>query len=499
MMRRGRAGRGAQCMDPTRRTLLQGGAALAASALARPVSAQPALYVRASIATLARENSPRLESFRRGVDAMMRLPTWDKRNWWFQASLFGAAPEQIAPEMRQHAGYFNKAPRRNYFFLAWNRMYLVYFERILRAVSGDRALTLPYWAFDDPNDLRVPEIFMPAADELGAGAAPAANVYARKNALARAVRHPAIDTRTAGLRPDLPRQIRDTLALPWFATENRAEANLAFGGAKGAPADDRGIGGLEAIANDVHDSLGLWAGDMGLATTAARDPLFWCHAANIDRLWTKWLNPAAGHVPPTQDLSWMHTAFTFVDENGQDVRIATAHALENQHQLVYRYDDEPVRRTPYAWPQGRPAIPPPEAPGTVIASAADIRPVGGEHRAPLKLAAPLSIEEARTGRFRLVVRDAAARDRASPYELALGVPGVASDRIGTLALFGGGSPTLTFAATAAVLQVARAPSFDPAALQVVVRRKGLADAGGREVVYDDPEPPRLGAVELIRM
>lgn len=487
-------------MHPTRRTFVRGTAALAAAAAALPAAAQPPLYVRAAIATLVRQRSPRLESFRRGVDAMMRLPSFDKRNWWFQAGLFGAALEQLPPELRQHAGYFNKAQRRNYFFLAWNRMHLVYFERILRKVAGDPALTVPYWPYEDANELLVPEIFLPAADEVGSAAAPAGGVYARKNALARAVRHPAIDTRAAGLRPDLPQQIRSALALQAFATEKRGAANLAFGGAKAAAGEEAGIGGLEAVVNDVHASLGLWAGDMGLAGTAARDPLFWCHAANVDRLWGKWLNPAAGHAPPTHDLSWMHTTFTFVDENGQDVRIAPAHVIDNQHQLLYRYEDEPPRPSPYAWPQGRPPAAAPEPAGTVVARAGEVRLTGRETRVPLQLLAPLSLDEARTARFRLTVRDAAARERASPYELALGVPGSASDRIGTLAVFGGrGGAALAFAATAAMLQIGRTAGFDPSALQVVARRKGLADAAGRDLIYDDPEPPRVGGFELVKL
>src|SRR5215207_1282177 len=222
-------------MRVSRRTLVSGGGAVAIAAAvpARRTSAQPALYVRQSIAVLMREQSPRIASFRRGVDAMMRLPTWDKRNWWFQANMHGVAADQIPPEMAGSAErYFSKCPHRTYFFLAWNRMYVYFFERILRALSGDPRLTLPYWAYDDPQQLRLPPAFLPDADELETGSPAAANPYARRNPLARAIRPSALDRGVAGLRPDLARQLGEAMALATFATTNRAEANQAFGGAR---------------------------------------------------------------------------------------------------------------------------------------------------------------------------------------------------------------------------------------------------------------------------
>jgi hypothetical protein len=43
--------------------------------------------------------------------------------------------------MCQHASFF---------FLSWHRMYIYFFERILRAASGDPNLALPYWNYSDP-------------------------------------------------------------------------------------------------------------------------------------------------------------------------------------------------------------------------------------------------------------------------------------------------------------------------------------------------------------
>ena len=46
-----------------------------------------------------------------------------------------------------------------FFFLSWHRMYIYYFERILRAASGDPDLALPYWNYSDPAQRALPTPF----------------------------------------------------------------------------------------------------------------------------------------------------------------------------------------------------------------------------------------------------------------------------------------------------------------------------------------------------
>jgi tyrosinase len=71
---------------------------------------------------------------------------------------------------------------------------------------------------------------------------------------------------------------------------------------------------------------------------AARDPIFYLHHANIDRLWEAWLRQAGGRVNPTTDV-WLRTAFTFFDEHGQPVALTARNILDTATQLGYRYDD----------------------------------------------------------------------------------------------------------------------------------------------------------------
>jgi tyrosinase len=57
---------------------------------------------------------------------------------------------------------------------------------------------------------------------------------------------------------------------------------------------------------------------MGNPDTAAQDPIFYLHHANIDRLWVHWIGD--GRQNPTDNTpaghTWLTTSFPFFDENG---------------------------------------------------------------------------------------------------------------------------------------------------------------------------------------
>jgi hypothetical protein len=491
----------------TRRAILTGGSAFVAAAQWVSARAQPALYVRQSLATLVRQRSPRLDALRRGVDAMMRLPTWDKRNWWFQANIFAVADAQVPPEMRPFAArFFNASPFANYFVPTWRRMYLYHVERILRALSGDPGLTLPYWSYDDPQNSQVPTPFQPDRTEVAVSTP--VNAYARRNPLARALRHPAVDLGIAELRPDIARQCAGLAQLDVFASTDAAAPNASFGGMVARlPREQLGIGGLEAVNNAVHGMVGLGTGDMASPLTAARDPLFLCHLANIDRLWTKWIDPARTRELPTQDATWMNATYPFINEAGQETQISAAYAVDNQYQLYYRYEDEPERPRQYLFNpgSGRARLVGDNAPAArVVARAPATTITARETHAALAPLAAMSVNELQTSRLSLVVRGAAAADRCPPYAVRIAAGTAAPLDIGMLALFGaptaasGGGLNFTFDITSLVLRLSRTPGFDPGKFTAVFVRRGLIDASGQDIVANDGVPLRIGAVELVK-
>lgn len=82
-------------------------------------------------------------------------------------------------------------------------------------------------------------------------------------------------------------------------------------------------GSLESIHNSVH----MWTGpddepymDMGNFYSAGRDPIFFCHHSNVDRMWHIYRS-MRGYQPDFTDTDWLDTSFLFVDENKQLVKV----------------------------------------------------------------------------------------------------------------------------------------------------------------------------------
>jgi tyrosinase len=122
-------------MSITRRrflaTAVAGGTVLAAAG--RPAFAQGggplpkiARWRRYDVA--CPEGQRMLVSYERGVRAMLALPPEDPRNWF-----------------RYAFTHFFDCPHGNWWFYAWHRGYVGYFERIIRELSGDIDFAMPYW------------------------------------------------------------------------------------------------------------------------------------------------------------------------------------------------------------------------------------------------------------------------------------------------------------------------------------------------------------------
>lgn len=82
------------------------------------------------------------------------------------------------------------------------------------------------------------------------------------------------------------------------------------------------IGG-GTIENVPHGTVHIWTGnennpnyeDMGNFYSAGRDPIFFAHHANIDRLWSVWKTLPGGRRRDPTDADWINSEFLFYDEN----------------------------------------------------------------------------------------------------------------------------------------------------------------------------------------
>ena len=68
-------------------------------------------------------------------------------------------------------------------------------------------------------------------------------------------------------------------------------ADLSFDGGERGLLENVPHGAVHTLVGNDFDEFGqlLDAGWMGSFFTAGLDPIFWCHHANIDRLWEVWL------------------------------------------------------------------------------------------------------------------------------------------------------------------------------------------------------------------
>jgi hypothetical protein len=195
----------------------------------------------------------------------------------------------------------------NWWFLPWHRGYLYYFERILREAANDPSLTLPYWNWTE--NPRFPARFLGADNPLNDGT--------------RTVRSGNVaDAGFVG--PGVIRTIMGTTNFFTFASErsNNPGAGVGFGILEGTP------------HNYIHRFVG---GNMRNPDLAARDPIFWLHHANVDRLWTRWVRKNPGRT--TTNQSWRQQAFSHFNRQGGPVTIRTAEML-NTFDLDYRYDTQ---------------------------------------------------------------------------------------------------------------------------------------------------------------
>jgi len=284
-------------ISPTRRSFLATAGVTAASIVAPRVAAQPQTTktlppgvsfpgTRESVADMQADH-PTLVSYRTAIAAMQKLPPTDPLSWRFQASMHGTLGEDGANAA------WSWCMHGNWWFLPWHRGYLYFFERIIRKMSGDDGFRLPYWPWEAAGHNVLPA---PFRDPTYSG---------QKNWLFDETRKEA---NTGG--PLQPETASGSFAVDWaaaLATEQFTSSviEFAYGGLRtqktAMPDKPRSAGRhgvMESRAHDmVHDVVGGEAGNMGDPRTAARDPIFWLHHANVDRLWNRWRD-ISGHLWP---------------------------------------------------------------------------------------------------------------------------------------------------------------------------------------------------------
>lgn len=299
--------------------------------LASPLIAHAQVPIRrydANSQTPAAQAALRL--FRDGVSRLKARKPHDPTGWIWQANMhgwpgqFGANPSgefaRVFPT--QMAGIpiverqrlldlarltWGKCPHGPPQFLPWHRVYVYCFERILQTAVNDQSAGIPYWNWT--RDRTLPVAFRE----------PVAGDQAR-NALYFSPRNPGVSGNAKGEMPasifSAEVDVANMLSNPALDVRIKAESGAL-----------RGFG--QMLEGGPHGNVHVFVGDdrgMGFFESAARDPVFWAHHANIDRLWESW-SRVPGHAMPAEAAGWLADKHTFIAPDGQAQTLTTGQVL----------------------------------------------------------------------------------------------------------------------------------------------------------------------------
>ncbi|XP_024540745.1 polyphenol oxidase I, chloroplastic [Selaginella moellendorffii] len=287
------------------------------------------------------------------------------RAYQLMRALPASDPRRFSQQANVHCAYCNDSFRQansrselqihdSWLFLPWHRWYLYFHERILGKLLGDDTFALPFWNWDNQ-----------------AAGSPLANVipsaYLNQAPLIDSLRNQQhlpprlVDLNYSGqdsgpIPPDSTQRAENNALMFQQIVSGSRTPSLFFGQAYRA--GDANAPGGGTIENAPHGTVHVWTGsaaapnreDMGTLYSAARDPIFFAHHGNIDRLWVVWKTLPGGRRRDPTDTDWLDAKFLFYDENSRLVRVRVRDALTTE-QLGYSYQD-----TGNAWASARPTI-----------------------------------------------------------------------------------------------------------------------------------------------
>ncbi|HEX8534329.1 MAG TPA: tyrosinase family protein [Allosphingosinicella sp.] len=317
-------------------------------------------YTRRNIYDLGSDWADPALWYARGVKALKDRPLALRTSWRFFAGMHGfAAPRwqrfgyfdpatDQMPGSADYDAFWQQCQHGSWYFLPWHRGYLAAFEAVVRAaivdLGGPEDWALPYWNYFKPGQNQLPPQFASPDWPDGTG----------DNPLFVEARYGPFDDGNVYV----PLEYVNLEALHDEQFEGAADGGpTGFGGVEtGFEHGGRVHGGLETQPHDyVHGLVGGAVPDtdppysavMSHPNSAALDPIFWLHHANIDRLWASWRN-GAGHNNPDEQ-AWLagptsigERRFAMPAPNGSTWHFTPAD-VSDLSQMDYVYDDlDPV-------------------------------------------------------------------------------------------------------------------------------------------------------------
>lgn len=343
----------------SRRTFVAGTTALvgaAALGVASTSAFGQTLRTRMDIDTFA-QDAARLAKFEAALKEMQDRSAAnpnDPKGWAINANehnLFCAVPRPTDPTQIHYC----------WWFLTWHRAYIAITERKIREISGDDTFTYPYWNWS--TDRRIPAAYAKAGSPL-----------AKAVRFTRTQPPGLTDGEVGYIQSDPTLKALGVAALnsTFFEAKTPDDIPFSFGGiARPNPDGAYDNNALEDTPHGpVHVYVGgqkringqLTPGDMSVFQTAGRDPIFFAHHGNLDRLWENWRRDATRKATePTSDAFLKHSfVFTWLD--GAPVEVPMTDILDTT-KLGYQYDyldvfrpNAPLVMTAQAAPERLPPI-----------------------------------------------------------------------------------------------------------------------------------------------
>ncbi|KAK6268806.1 hypothetical protein QUC31_012966 [Theobroma cacao] len=274
-----------------------------------------------------------IAKYSRAIELMKALPADDPRNFMQQANVHCAycdgAYDQVGfPDLELQV-------HNSWLFFPFHRYYLYFFEKILGKLIDDPTFALPFWNWDSPAGMKMPAMYGNTKSPL-------------YNELRNRSHYPPtlvdLDYNGTDETTTTRDQLTSNLRIMYRQmVSNGKTARLFLGGP--FRAGDEPYQGFGSVENVPHGPVHVWCGDntqpngedMGTFYSAARDPIFYAHHSNVDRMWAVWKTLGKKRKDFT-DPDWLNASFLFYDENANLVRVKVRDCLDNRS-LGYVYQD----------------------------------------------------------------------------------------------------------------------------------------------------------------
>lgn len=275
-----------------------------------------------------------IDRLERGYALLRALPDSDPRSMLNQMKLHCLYcdnglyyPEEEYP-LEIHNGWY---------FLPWHRMFIYWHERILAKVLNDSTFALPFWAWDNQEDTNPPANVIPAQYTNTSSSLydPLRNNCSSVNPYVDFDnRSGACTNKTADyMRVQNNRLLYSQIVVGAPTTSLFYGMPYYFG--------DWGGEGPGTLEDSPHAPVHAWVGnpfaqppqlfldDLGNFGHAARDPVFYAHHSNVDRMWWLWTQIPGGARSIPQSSIFNNSQFTFYDEDANLVKMNVSQSLDH--------------------------------------------------------------------------------------------------------------------------------------------------------------------------